>query len=101
MIAELLPFGEENAIRGRDLCYKLGIPARALTAAVEKERRNGQPICATTDSANPGYYLAPDQQAMLAYCGRLNHRKNEIARTIAACKKCAEKLPEAAPTADP
>lgn len=93
MIYELLFYGEENAISGKEICKRLKIDGRRLTASIEAERRDGLPICATTRSDHPGYYLAPDQEAMIAYCRRLEHREAEIAKTRAACLDSVPSLP--------
>ena len=57
MVNEILLRGVENARNSTDICKALGIKKRDLTATVEAERRNGYPICASTDSKNPGYFL--------------------------------------------
>ena len=84
-IADYLSEGKENARTGKEICNLLNITARDLTAAVERERREGQPICASTGS-NPGYYLAADRGEMQRYC-------NSLYRTRRACIKAMELLP--------
>ncbi len=94
MVKELLNSGKENAIRSRDLCAQLGgIEQRVLTAAVERERRDGAPICASY-GPRPGFYLAESKGDMLEYCRVLEHREKEIAKTRRACQAAAETLPE-------
>lgn len=92
MIYEILSQGAENARTGKELCHILGITARDLTIAIERERRQGQPICANTGS-NPGYFLAANQEEMQRYCNSLMHRAGEIHKTRRACIKTIEKLP--------
>ncbi len=92
MIFEILAEGAENARTGKEICKLLSITARDLTAAIEKERRMGQPICASTGS-NPGYYLAINQAEMQRYCRSLLHRAEEIHKTRNACVKTIERLP--------
>ncbi len=92
MIAEILLQGEENALSGRFICDQLGIKARELTIAIERERREGQPICANCGK-NPGYYLAPDIETMDNYCRRLKHREQELRTTRKACERTKRKLP--------
>lgn len=92
MIFEVLAHGAENARTGKELCQLLNITARDLTAAVEQERRAGQPICASTGT-NPGYYLAADQTEMERYCNSLLHRAGEIHKTRNACLATMETLP--------
>ncbi|MEE3499352.1 MAG: hypothetical protein VZS12_09520 [Ruminococcus bromii] len=86
--------GEENAQTAKTLCELLKLDKRALTAAIERERRGGKPIIASCDSANPGYYLAGTQEEMRAYCNSLKHRAEEINKTRAACLKTIDSLPK-------
>ena len=67
MIYEVLLEGRENALTGKEICSILGIKARDLTAAVERERREGKAICASTGS-NPGYFIAANREEMERYC---------------------------------
>lgn len=92
MIFEILTTGAENAKTGKDICSLLNITARDLTAAIERERRAGKPICASTGS-NPGYFLAANQREMQHYCNSLMHRAGEIHKTRNACIKSMEDLP--------
>ena len=92
MIFELLSIGSENAQTGKELCKLLNITARELTEAIERERREGRPICANTGS-NPGYFLAANQTEMQRYCNSLNRRAGEIQKTRRPCIKTMEKLP--------
>ena len=93
MIAELLTEGKENARPGREICDMLNISSRDLMAAVERERREGAAICASS-GANPGYYLAADKREMQDYCRFLFRRGSETMKTYRACKETAEKMPE-------
>lgn len=93
MVSEILGKGITNATPGRQICSLLGITPRELTRAVETERRNGQPICASSDSTNPGYYLAETREEMERYCRALWHRAGEIHKTRRACQKALEQLP--------
>ena len=93
MIFEYLAEGAENARTGKEICKALNITARDLTAAIERERREGKPICASTDPKNPGYFLAANQEEMQRYCRSLYHRAGEIHKTRNACMKTIEDLP--------
>lgn len=93
IISEYLSKGAENPRTAKELCDILHIDKRALTAAVERERRQGSPICASCDGQNPGYYLAGNKEEMRDYCERLHHRAEEIRKTRAACMKTIENLP--------
>ena len=92
LIFEILSEGAENARTGKEICKLLNITARDLTAAIERERRAGKPICASTGS-NPGYFLAANQEEMQRYCKSLLHRAGEIHKTRQACIKAMEDLP--------
>ena len=94
MIAEILFTGAENAQRAKDLCKILHIDSRTLTANIERERRQGKPICANCNGDMPGYYLAPDKPTMQEYCNRLARRAAEILKTKAACEATITDLPD-------
>ncbi len=93
MIREILLEGAENAQTGSSLCLLLDITARELTQAIERERRAGVPICASTGS-KPGYYLAANRGEMENFCSSLKHRAGEIHKTRRACMKTLSHLPE-------
>lgn len=94
MIYEYLSTGERNAKTARELCDLLHLEKRELTAAIERERRQGSPICASCDRTNPGYYLASSKEEMQRYCNSLARRAKEINRTKKACLETIEKLPK-------
>ncbi len=91
-ISDILMQGEGNALTGRELCTLLQCNARELTAATERERREGSRICASNGS-NPGYFLAATQAEMQRYCRSLEHRAGEIHKTRKACIETIPKLP--------
>lgn len=93
MISDILGTGANNALTGKAICSLLNMNPRDLTAAIETERREGKPICASTDPTNPGYFLAATQDEMKRYCDSLNHRAGEIHKTRKACMKAAANLP--------
>lgn len=95
MIHEYLATGSENAITGRELSKRTGLTIREITQAIEKERREGHPICANT-GLNPGYFLAADKREMRRYCESLTRRASEIYRTREACAETIESLPKEA-----
>lgn len=92
MICDYLSEGAENARTGRELCDMLKITPRELTIAIERERRQGKPICAAT-GRTPGYFLAANQNEMQAYCRSLWRRAGEIHKTRRACMDTMESLP--------
>lgn len=92
MIIEILREGERNAMPARDICAILNITSRDLSKQIERERRAGYPICASTGKT-PGYYRAENKQEMQSYCGRLYHRAGEIFKTRRACLQTIDTLP--------
>ena len=93
MIYELLGEGERSARTGKELAKLLGVQPRDISQAVERERRQGKPICATCDRMNPGYYLAEYREDMKTYCDRLHHRAGEIFKTRRVCLATMDSLP--------
>lgn len=93
MIHEILKKGAQGARTGREICELLEITERELTEAIQRERREGQPICASTGNP-PGYYLAATREEMQKYCDSLKHRAGEIHKTRRACIKTMAALPE-------
>lgn len=79
MIAETLDYGKENAITGKDLAALFDCDIRIITQQIEKERRDGAPICAVS-GLNPGYYLGNSEE-IAEYCKRLKHRTTELTKT--------------------
>lgn len=92
MITEYLSTGRENARTAKYLAAMLGCDVREISAAIERERRQGQPIIASCDNKQPGYYLAESAEEIKKYCGRLHHRAGEIYKTRSALLETAEKL---------
>ena len=97
IIAGLLSTGRNHARTGRQLARALGCDIRAITAEIERERRDGLPICATSRGDNCGYYLAADQTELQDYCDRLAGRAGELSRTRAALMGIIGLLPAADP----
>lgn len=93
MIFEMLSTGKENARTARELAQLTGIDRRGVSLLVERERREGKPICATSDGTAPGYYIPVDREDMARYCDRLLHREREIAKTRQACAATMNNLP--------
>lgn len=93
MVYEILFTGEEFAQTGRELSAKLGVTQRQLTAMIERERRQGFPICANT-RGKYGYFIPADKEQMQSYLRSLKHREKELALTRRACANAATKLPK-------
>ena len=92
MVYELLETGRDYTKSGRELCNLLNIPVRGLTQIIERERREGHPICAATGK-NPGYFLAANKEEMESYCRSLWKRAGEIHKTRRACIAALDTLP--------
>lgn len=92
-IADLLLTGAENARTGRELADKLGCNIREVTEWVERDRRRGHPICATSNPEHPGYYIAETQEDLQEYCGRLFKRAGELHKTRRELLKVVDTLP--------
>lgn len=91
MIYELLAEGKENARTARELAKILNCKPREITIQIEKERREGRPICASCGST-PGYYLPESDQELNDYCECLKSRAVEIFRTRQALVKVLKQI---------
>lgn len=87
-VHELLATGKKNPRTGRELADALRCDIRHVTLAIEAERREGFPICATTSGKDAGYYLAVDAAELEAYRKRLSQRERELHKTGEALAMC-------------
>lgn len=94
MVHELLEAGRANTKTGRELAKSLHCSIRDVTEIIERERRDGQPICAATGE-NPGYYLAADADELEQYCNQMKNRAVQIFVTRQALLKVVNELQEA------
>ena len=94
MIHEILPAGRENALTGRDLANRFNCDIRAITQQIERERREGHPICAASGE-NPGYFLPANDEELETYCRRLKKRAIELFKTRQALVKVLRQRQEA------
>lgn len=94
MIHEILPAGRENALTGRELATMFNCDIRVITQQIEKERREGHPICAASGE-NPGYFLPADDEELETYCNRLKNRAIELFKTRKALVKVLRQRQEA------
>lgn len=95
MINELLAEGQANARTGRELAQLMGCDIRSITEQIEKERREGLPICATSRGKDAGYFLAADDEELQAYCDRLKRRAIELFKTRQALIVTLRKIRDA------
>lgn len=90
-IEQVLEEGQSRAIRAEQLAEIFGTDRRTICAEIERERRQGAPICASTRDQK-GYYLAETGEQVRIYCRVLLHRVNEIQRTRRALLKTAQRM---------
>lgn len=95
MIHELLAEGKENARTGRELAKLCKCDIRAITMQIERERRDGHPICATSRGDPSGYYLPETDDELREYCNCIQHRALELLTTRRALITILEKRGEA------
>lgn len=74
MITSLLGYGKENARTASELAQLTGLTPREVTRLIEQARRQGEPICASNDSACPGYFLTNSPETLDQYVGSLGRR---------------------------
>lgn len=92
-VASVLPTGSENAVDGATLAAALGFKnRRELSKQIERERRNGQPICAAVSGENRGYYLAADSDELSRYLRSLDRRIREVRRTRETCGETLRRM---------
>lgn len=77
MIYENLEYGKEHAKTGRELAAHFGVNIRFITDQIERERRDGYLICASTDYPY-GYFLAKTVDEAESYCNQLKNRAIQI-----------------------
>ena len=83
-IADLLSYGQENAVPRRHLEKLTGLDGRTVRLMIERERREGVPILA--DNAT-GYYLPATEHERAACVRSMRHRAVEIMRTARAIER--------------
>lgn len=83
-VADMLSRGRENAIPLRHLQNLLNADGRTIRLMIERERRNGVPICADNLT---GYYLPSSAQEKTACVRSMRHRAGEILKTARAIER--------------
>ena len=97
MVSELLKTGKENATPGKELAEALHIDLRTVAAIVEKERREGSPICAVSRGKKPGYFIAEYKEEAEDYTAALKHRAVALFTTRQAVIRSTADLPQRPP----
>ena len=95
MIYELLAEGRENATTGRELAKLCNCDLRAITAQIERERRDGHPICATSGGDPSGYYMPANDEELRSYCECIQRRALELLATRRVLIRVLERRREA------
>lgn len=80
-LVNFLPIGRENAVTGRELASLLDLTVRDVSRMVALARADGCPICASCDTARPGYFLTEDPDELERYINSLDRRLRAIRRT--------------------
>ena len=80
-VSDILPRCAANAIYGQTLAAAMGFKSvRELSKQVERERRAGQPICASVSGEHRGYFMG-DPNELWLYLRSLDRRLREVRRT--------------------
>lgn len=80
-VSAVLPHGAANAVDGQTLAAALGFKSvRELSKRIERERRAGQPICASVSGEHKGYFMG-DAGELQLYLRSLDRRLREVRRT--------------------
>lgn len=92
-VSDLLLEGKDNATKGAELVKAMELSdLRDLTQLIERERKDGFPICASTDMNSPGYYLAGNPEELEAYINSLDRRIRNMTVTRIHCESTLLKM---------
>ena len=91
-VALMLGYGKNAAITLKELAAFLNVNEREISRAVERERGAGIPICASTDSLAPGYYLPATEKELAGYRRSLQRRVAAVTRTLEAVERAHDDL---------
>lgn len=91
-VFDILPRGAANAVDGQTLAAAMGFKSvRELSKQVERERRAGQPICASVSGERRGYFMG-DPNELWLYLRSLDRRLREVRRTRDACEDTLRRM---------
>lgn len=74
-IADLLRYGQANAVPLRDLAGITGLDGRVVRAMIAAERRAGAAILSNNQT---GYYLPANEEEKARFVRSMRHRAKEI-----------------------
>ena len=74
-IADLLRYGQANAVPLRDLAEITGLDGRVVRAMISAERRAGAAILSDNQT---GYYLPANEEEKARFVRSMRHRAKEI-----------------------
>lgn len=83
-IADLLRYGQANAVPLRDLTGITGLNGRAVRAMIAAERRAGAAILSNNQT---GYYLPANEEEKARFVRSMRHRAKEILCAADAVEK--------------
>lgn len=79
LVEALLPIGSKDPITAHEIAEILGLSdIRCITKGIYDLRREGIPVCASTNPGRPGYYTAEDPDELERYIRSLRHRRVAI-----------------------
>ena len=87
-VLQCLQYGRDNAIVGRDLRAKTGLPDRVLRKTLEGIRRGGQVVISDT----VGYYLPGSLEEVQGYIRQEEARARSTFYTLRPARELAARL---------
>ena len=83
-IADLLRYGQANAVPHRDLAGITGLDGRTVRAMISAERRAGAAILSNNQT---GYYLPANVEEKARFIRSMRHRAQEILNAADAVER--------------
>lgn len=66
-ILDFIPYGEENAVTGKELQQITGLDTRSIKQNIANARLKGAVICSILDGKKGGYFLPNSPEEAVAY----------------------------------
>lgn len=81
-------------LTAKELAKTIGVSdPRVVTREIERERQSGNsPICASTDSSAPGYFMPQNRKELETYIRSLKRRHKAISQTISGMELALDRL---------